>query len=511
MRTLSGRKLLTTVGATLAVGATAAVADVRLPALFSDHMVVEAEVPVNVWGWADPKEEVTVSVAGQSKSAKADADGKWAVKLDKIAAGNVGTMTVSGKNKLTINDVLAGQVWVCSGQSNMAMTVNRALDFAKESAAANYPEIRQFKVAQKAIDEPQSDCVGTWVLCSPETVGGFTATGYFFGRELHTTLKTPVGLINSSVGGTPIESWIDIKAQRATPELKGFFAAYDEAAQNFDMAKAKKNFETALARWQKQAATAKKEGKPIPRKPKDPEDNLKRKGKAGDLFNGMIAPLMPYTIAGAIWYQGEANSHSGKSEYYQYHLSLLATDWRKKWGQGDFPVGWVQLPNFTRPGNGWPQVREGMMKALATPNTGMAITIDVGDPKDIHPANKQAVGKRLAQWALASVYGKPVVPSGPLPAGSGFRDGEAVVSFKYGDGLNARSAELTGFEIAGDDRKWHPAQAKIKGDTVVVKSADVKKPAAVRYCWADNPQPCLYNGAGLPASPFRTDDWPLSE
>jgi sialate O-acetylesterase len=390
----------------------------------------------------------------------------------------------------------------------MAMTVNRAMNFDQESAAAKYPEIRQFKVASGAATTAQPECTGSWVVCSPDTVGGFTATGYFFARELHTVLDTPVGLINSSVGGTPIESWIDASTQRADPKLKGFFEARDAAQKSLDREKLAAGYEKQLENWKKRAAAAKKAGEAAPRKPRDPNDVANRKGDVGGLFNGMIAPLIPYTIAGALWYQGEANSRPEKAPYYQEHLSLLIRDWRKRWGEGDFPVAWVQLPNFTREGSGWSLVREGMLKALAVPNTGMAITIDVGDPKNIHPTNKQAVGKRLAQWALATVYGKNVVPSGPLPNGSEVRDDKVVVSFKYADGLTSRSGELTGFEIAGADRKWHPAKARIKGETVVVSSTEVKQPVAVRYAWSDNPEACLFNGAGLPASPFRTDDWP---
>jgi sialate O-acetylesterase len=313
------------------------------------------------------------------------------------------------------------------------------------------------------------------------------------------------------VGGTPIESWIDADAQRAKPELKGFFAWRDEAAKSFDPEAAKKNYERQKARWKDEAAKAKAEKKPVPRAPRDPIALKEKKGDIGGLYNGLIAPITRYTITGAIWYQGEANAHPGKSPYYGDQLSLLATDWRKQWGQGDFPVAWVQLPNFNRPGPYWPQVREGMMKALATPNTGMAIAIDVGDPKDIHPKNKQAVGYRLAQWALATVYGKNVVPSGPLFTGSEPQGDKIVVSFKYADGLTSRSDEVRGFEIAGSDQKFHPAKARIKGTTVVVSSPEVKQPVAVRYGWADNPEVSLYNGAGLPASPFRTDNWTFEE
>jgi sialate O-acetylesterase len=401
-----------------------------------------------------------------------------------------------------------GEVWLGSGQSNMAMTVERARDFEQEKAAANLPQIRVFTVAMSRADTAATDCKGEWKICSPETVGRFSATAFFFGRELHKQLHVPVGLIASSVGGTPIESWIDADAQRRAPELQTYLSERETRLAANDKA-AEARYQKQLAAWQKEYDAAVAEKKPRPRKPEDPKDLAARKNNVGGLYNGMIAPLIPYTIRGAIWYQGEANSAENRPAYYQYQLSLLVETWRAAWGEGDFPFAWVQLPNFIRTGEGWPRVREAMLKTLRVPNTGMAITIDSGDPKDIHPANKQVVGERLAAWALAEVYGKKIASSGPLPAGSETRGGEIVVSFTHTDGgLTAHGGALKGFQLAGDDRVWHPAQARIDGNTVVVHSADVKQPVAVRYAWADNPDCNLYNGAGLPASPFRTDDWP---
>jgi sialate O-acetylesterase len=479
-------------------------ADVKLPAIFSDRMVLQCDASVPVWGWAEPGEEVTVAVAGQEAKTKADADGKWSVRLTKLETGGPHVLTVQGKNQLTVNDVLVGEVWLGSGQSNMAMSVNRALNYEQEQAAANLPQLRLFREDSGAADTPQAECKGSWEICTPETVGRFSATAYFFGRELHQALGKPVGLVVSAVGGTPIESWVRASEQRKLSELAGFFTKQDEENGKFDPVEAKARFEKAFARWKEQAAEAKKAGKQPPQAPRDPVALRARKGNTGGLYNGKIAPLVPYAIRGAIWYQGEANSVPGKAEYYQYHLPLLVQDWRAQWGEGDFPFAWVQLPNYSAPGRDWPLVREAMLKTLRLPHTGMAIAIDVGETKDIHPRNKQAVGKRLAMWALGSVYGKPVATSGPLPASHEIRGNEIILSFSHTDGgLVAKDGELTGFEVAGDDKQWHAARARIDGDKVIVSSPDVKQPAAARYAWADDPKCNLYNGAGLPASPFR--------
>jgi sialate O-acetylesterase len=485
-----------------------AAAAVRLPAIFSDHMVLQQEATVPVWGWADAGEEVTVSVAGASEKAKADAAGNWSVKLGKLSAGGPHTLTVAGRNTLTVKDVLIGEVWLGSGQSNMAMKVSAARNFEQEKAAANFPQVRMFTEQSGPAKTPQEGGKGAWVVCSPETVGTFSATLFFTGREIHQSLGVPVGLINSSVGGTPIESWIDAATQRATPELKPVFAAVAKADAAFDAVAAKAAYEKQVARWTESVKAARAEGKPLPRKPRDPVALRERKGDVGGLFNGKIAPLIPYAIRGALWYQGEANSGPDKAPYYSTQLSLLVKDWRTRWGY-DFPMAWVQLPNYRAAGRAWPEIREQMLQTLALPKTGMAIAIDIGDEKDIHPKNKQEVGRRLSLWALGEVYGKKVpATSGPLPAGHEVRGSEVVLSFKHTEGgLQAKGGALQGFVIACADKQWKPAQARIDGAKVIVSSAEVKQPVAVRYAWQDWPTCNLYNGAGLPASPFRTDDW----
>ena len=498
--------LLLVTSAILSV-ATAARAEVKLPAIFGDHMVLQRDTGVPVWGTAAPGEEVTVSIAGQTVTAKAGADGKWSVKLTKLTAAGPHTLTVKGANTLTFSDVLVGEVWLGSGQSNMAMTVNRAKDYEAEQAAAKFPLIRMFTEASSAANAAQSEGKGKWVVCAPETVGGFSATAYFFGRELHKALNVPVGLINSSVGGTPIESWIAPESQAASPELKGFFESARNAKKLTDPNQAKAKFDTDLAKWQEAAKKAKADGKPAPRRPQDPVALAERKGNVGGLFNGKIAPLIPYAIRGALWYQGEANSAPEKAVFYHAQLSLLVSNWRALWGH-DFPFAWVQLPNFGGAGRDWPLVREAMLKTLALPKTGMAITIDIGEEKDIHPKNKQDVGRRLAAWALGTVYGQAVATSGPLPAGHQVRGSDVVLSFKHTDGgLIAKGGELKGFVIAGADQQWKPAQARIEGHTVIVSHPDVKQPVAARYGWENFPVCTLFNGAGLPATPFRTDVW----
>ena len=498
-------------GIVLVLPVATAQADVRLPAVFSDHMVLQREAAASVWGWADAGEDVSVTVGPAAASAKAGADGRWAVRLEKLPAAAAGplAMTVRGKNKLTVNDVLVGEVWLCSGQSNMAMQVSRARDADEERGAATFPQVRMFTVGRNPQRTPQADCEGRWVVCSPEAVGAFSATAYFFGRELHRAVGVPVGLINSSYGGTDIAAWTSEAAQLPVPELKAQLDDWARRDQAYDQSAAQAAYEKQASAWREAATAARAGGKRPPRQPQRPVRPGLSQNHPANLFNGMIAPVLPYTIRGAIWYQGEANTRDEAGGLlYRKQLPLLVRDWRARWGY-DFPVGFVQLPNFTRRGEGWPLVREAMLLTLdAVPDTGMAITIDVGDPNDIHPANKQDVGRRLAMWALASVYGKTdVAASGPLPAGHEVRGGEVVVAFKHAHGgLAARGGgPLKGFTVAGEDGRFVPAAVRIDGERVVVSSPDVAKPAAVRYAWQDNPDCNLTNGAGLPASPFRTD------
>jgi sialate O-acetylesterase len=490
-------------------------ANVKLPAIFSDHLVLQRDMPVPVWGWADPGESVTVTIAGQTQSATADSSGQWKLKLDKLSAAPSLTLTVSGHNTIVIHDVLVGEVWLASGQSNMQLSVNDVWDAAKEKANANYPEIRMFTAERRPAVTPQATGGGEWAVCSPATVGHYSAAAYFFGRELHQKLNVPIGLIHSSWGGTPIEAWTSMDCQQAEPRLDPVLKLWQKTlAVPYNEATAQAEYVQALERWTNQVAQLKAQGKPAPPQPQKREDPRLFKNYPANLFNGMIEPLIPYAIRGAIWYQGENNTANDLASLYSIQLPLMIQDWRQRWAEGNFPFAWVQLPNFHDrvklpvEKNNWSVVREGMLQSLSVTNTGMAITIDVGEAKNIHPKNKQAVGHRLALWALADVYGQSGPSSGPLPAGCQFDGDHATLSFSHTDGgLVAHGGELKGFAIAGPDHRWVWAQARIKGNQVVVTSPEVKSPAAVRYAWANNPDCNLFNGAGLPASPFRTDDW----
>ena len=497
--------------AVLTLGALASAADLRLPAVFSDHMVLQRDKAVAIWGWADADEEVSVKFAGQKKSAKADASGKWFLRLDPLtASAESRKLTATGKDgrKAEVSDVLVGDVWLGSGQSNMAMTVNRAKDFEQEKAAATFPLIRHFKEESAGAPTAQTQAKGKWLACTPDNVGGFSATLYFFGREIHREVGVPVGLINTSVGGTPIESWIAPEVQETKPELSAALKAQSAALPKIDPEKAKADYAVELKKFKAAKAKAVAEGTKAPRPPRNAAEVSERKGSYGQLFNGKVAPLVPYTLKGMLWYQGEANSSDTRAPLYVHQLSALITDWRARWGE-ELPFAWVQLPNFSRPGEGWPLMRESMLKTLSLPKTGMAVTIDIGEAKDIHPKNKQEVGRRLSLWALGNVYGRKVAAaSGPLPAGHEIKGGEVVVTLTHAEGLKTRDgAPVKGFQLAGTDKQWKPATARIDGAKLVVTSAEVAAPVALRYAWLDFPETNLVNSADLPASPFRTDDW----
>jgi sialate O-acetylesterase len=498
----------------LAFAAPRAGAEVSLPSIFSDHMVLQKNLPVPVWGWADPGEKVTVSIAGQTRTATADASGRWSLKLKKISAESPLVLAVSGKNTIVIQDVLVGEVWLASGQSNMQLSVNDVTNAWQEKASAKYPQIRMFTVGRHPATTPQTNCEGKWVVCAPETVGNFSAAAYFFGRELHQKLGSPVGLIHASWGGTPIETWSSMSSMEAKPELAPVLQNWQKTLHPYDGDKAQAQYFLALENWTNNAAKLKAEGKTVPPQPQKQGDPRLDKNYPANLFNGMISPIIPYAIRGAIWYQGENNAANDLARLYSIQLSAMIQDWRQRWNEGDFPFAWVQLPNFHPRAespvqtNNWSVIRECMLKNLVIKNTGMAITIDVGEANNIHPKNKQAVGHRLALWALARVYGQKIPYSGPLPDGQKIKGDKIILSFKHTDGgLAARDGNLRGFAIAGADHHWVRANASIEGDTVVVTSPEVKAPMAVRYGWANNPDCNLYNGADLPASPFRTDDW----
>jgi len=511
-RRLSATMVLVVFGVLLLTSTAAVFADVKLPAVIGDNMVLQRDKKVSIWGWAKPGEEVMAGVSWNSMrwAVKADEEGKWMFKMNPPKTGGPYEMTISGKNVIKINNIMVGEVWVCSGQSNMQWSVQASNNAKEEIAAAKYPNIRLFSVKRTIAMEPQSDCVGSWSECSPETVGCFAAVGYFFGRELHKELDIPIGLIHTSWGGTPSEAWTRRGALEEVPDAAPILKRFDDVVAKYPQIK--QEYAQKLVEWKEAAEKAKAEGKRAPGRPRTPYGPENPHAPAG-LYNAMIAPLIPYGINGAIWYQGESNA--GRAYQYRKIFPAMIKNWREDWGQGDFSFLFVQLANFmeTKPEpveSAWAELREAQSMTLDLPNTGMAVIIDIGEAKDIHPKNKQDVGRRLALWPLAKIYGKNVVYSGPLFKRMNVKGNNIVLDFdNVGGGLIAKGGgPLKGFAIAGADRKFVWADAKIEGDKVVVGSNKVSSPVAVRYAWADNPVCNLYNAEELPGSPFRTDSWP---
>jgi sialate O-acetylesterase len=479
------RRMSATSLALVAVLAVAAQTDaaVELNNMFGDHMVLQQGIRNRVWGKAQPGEEVTVTIAGQSHATKAADDGSWEVMLDAITEyGGPHTLTITGENTVVFEDVLIGEVWICAGQSNMQWSVNASNDPDLERASASFPEIRLISVPQVGTQERQWNFNGSWQRCSPDTVGGFSAVGYFFGRQLHQTLGVPVGLINNAWGGSACEAWIDR-----------------------DRLSADGRFDRLLERWQK--TEAEQAG----------NDGLMRgNARPGNIYNGVLAASIGYGIRGAIWYQGESNA--GRAYQYRDLFPFMIKTWREEWGLGDFPFYWVQLADFKAeqpaPGESdWAELREAQTMTMdALPATGEAVIIDIGEGKDIHPKNKQDVAKRLARWALAETYGiQGIACRSPRYASMEKEGSKIVLSFANVDGgwrpfdVN----EPVGFTIAAADRSFVAATAVIRDDGRIEVSAEgVADPVAVRYAWADNPVCNMYDGAGLPLTPFRTDDFP---
>ncbi len=491
--------------------ASAAHADVRLPAVISDHMVLQAETPANVWGWAEPGEKVTVKFGGKTGASAADPAGRWSVKLDELKAGTAGELTVSGKNSLTVKDVIVGEVWVASGQSNMEWIVANSKRPQTEIAAANFPAIRVFTVAKNAQAEMQEDLPGKWEVATPETAGRFTAVGYFFARKLHQTLQQPIGILHTSWGGTPAELWTPKRILASDPDFKPILDRWEKKVADYPQAKAA--HDVAIAKWREAEKTAKDAGKQPPPPPRAPQGG-DVVGSPASLFNGMIAPLTPYTIRGAIWYQGESNA--SQARLYRKLFPTMILSWRRAWN-AEFPFLFVQLANFNakhQPPTGqpeessWAELREAQAMTLEIPRTGMAVAIDIGEAENIHPKDKPEVGRRLGLIAEATVYYRDQEFSGPLFSSSQAEDGRMRLSFRNAQGMKASDGgKLKGFAIAGEDKKFVWADAEIDGDHVIVSSPDVKEPVAVRYAWADDPECNLTNETGLPASPFRTDEW----
>lgn len=457
----------------IAAFASAAHAEVKFPSIIGEGMVLQRNREVPIWGWDDPGTTVTVEMAGATVSAQADDQGRWLVHLPAMEAGGPHTLTVKGTNSRSLGNVLVGEVWLCSGQSNMEFTVNRVVNAGEEQAAANFPEIRHIKIPHVPAAEPQQDVRSQgWQATTPETVGNFTAVGYFFGRTLHQELGVPIGLIGSNWGGTRIEPWTPPEGFQHVPALSNIA----DNLENFPS----KNNEGAINHQSPLA-----------------------------LYNGMIAPLVPYAIRGAIWYQGESNN--GEGMLYYEKMKALIDGWRTVWNDPEMPFYFVQLAPYrynNRDPESLPGIWEAQTAALAVPHTGMAVTVDIGNVRDIHPTNKQDVGKRLALWALAETYGREdLVYSGPLYKSMKVEGNAIRLQFDHvGSGLVSRDGQpLSNFTIAGEDGNFVDAKAEIDGDTVVVHADGVTTPRAVRFAWDQEAEPNLSNQEGLPASPFRTD------
>ena len=517
-------KSLLAASLTLWLTSTSVLANIKLASPFADHMVLQHNTAVPIWGWADPGEKVTVKLGKQSVSTTTGSDGKWMLKLNKLMAGGPYTLTATGKNTLTVNDVYAGEVWVCSGQSNMDFTVARedrywcgVYNEKEEVAAADYPLIRVFDTDFSPRATPQDTVKGKWEVVSPQTIGHLSAVAYFFAREIQKKMKIPIGLITSAFGASTAEAWIRKEALEKDTTFKKLLTSFDAKIEKYNSdTSGRAAYREAMEKWRVVAAKAKAEGKDEVRPPRNPNpDPIRDQHNPYVLWNGMVKPLVPYAIKGALWYQGESNSPT--ASIYRQIMETLITDWRNQWGQGNFPFLYVQLANIGKTYDSLPSFggseaikREAQLQNLSLPNTGMAVAIDNANPEDmndVHPKNKQDIGYRLALAAQAIAYGdKKVVHSGPLYDKMEVNGKNIKLYFKHtGTGLVAKDGLLKGFAIAGEDKKFVWANAKIEGNTVVVSSPEIGNPVAVRYGYGRNPPTSLYNKEKLPASPFRTD------
>ena len=485
--------------------------ELRLPKVFSENMVLQHGKPLPVWGWAAPGETVKVKLGAQEKATATTPQGEWKVVLDPVApSAEPQTLTISAAKTIEIKNVLVGEVWVCSGQSNMEMSVAASNDSQAEIAAANYPNIRLFNITKCVAQLPTEDVNATWQACTPQTIPNFSAAAYFFGRELHKELNIPVGLIESAWGGTRIEPWTPPVGFAANPKLQDICKTLNDLDNQY-----RQNVSKNLPEWQAWTTgtrNALEAGAPLPVMPSPAQATITDCQQPTALYNGMINAIVPYAIRGAIWYQGESNN--GEGMLYYEKMKALICGWRQVWQQDCFPFLFVQIApciygDDKVPGT-LPGLWEAQMASLQIPNTGIAPTMDISNLRDIHPKNKQEVGKRLALWALANTYGKKIpVYCGPMYKAMKVEKNKIRIAFNLvGAGLESRDGKaLNFFQIAGEDKNFVNADATIDGKTVVVSSPSVAKPVAVRFGWDQRAEPNLRNKAGLPALPFRTDQW----
>jgi sialate O-acetylesterase len=533
------RRFMTTIGLSALVIATwhpQSQADVKLPALFSNGMVLQTGITTPIWGTADPGEHVSVVLnllngdALRPESVRADSQGRWKLTLAEEVApsrrllrrfrrwetvglepGGPYSLTVSGKNQITLADVYIGEVWICSGQSNMEWPLRMTTGAEQTIQQAKNPLIRLFTVTKATADQPLEEVKGTWRECNPESARNFSAVAYFFGRDLQKALNVPVGLIHTSWGGTRAESWTRREVLESQPEWRDEFPRYEQAKADHPKALAQYRDEQEK---RKSADSSKEKGQKPQTGSRAPSDPARNPNSPSVLYNAMIAPLIPYGIKGAIWYQGESNA--GAAYLYRKLFPLMIQNWRNDWRRGAFPFLFVQLAPWQAivrepQESAWAELREAqLLTSQNLRHTGMAVITDVGDPKDIHPRNKEPVGARLALIARARTYGKPVEYAGPTYDSMYVADNTTILRFTHvGNGLEARGGPLTGFTIAGEDQKFHNADAEIRDNMIHVWSKEVPRPVAVRYGWANYPVVNLWNKDGLPASPFRTDDFPM--
>lgn len=492
----------------VAMFSAAARADVRLPHVLSDHAVVQRDRPIHIWGWSAPGAHLTVKFHAQSVAAAADAAGSWSAWLSPEEAGGPYTLTVSGDGAdVTVTDLLVGDVWIASGQSNMEMPLkgfpgNAVLkDGDKEIAAATNPKLRLLVITKKGAGYPLNDVPDGWTACTPDTAQNFSAVAYFFGREIAAKENVAVGLIDSTWGGTPADSWVSLDTLGTHPELLPAFAARAQFADGQNTRDAQ------LVVEQQEDAAAQAAGKPRPQHPWHPDETS---WTPAGLYNGMIAPLTPLSVRGFIWYQGETNSAHERAPYYETLMNGLIGDWRMHFAQGNLPFYYVQIASFHSPGEDWGRVRDAQRRTLETANTAMAVTLDVGSPDNVHPPDKQTVGHRLALAARRLVYGEDVAYASPL-----FReattdlepDGTAALRawFDHAQGLTTHGGPSTAFEIAGADHHFVPAQARIEGESMVVSASAVAHPVYVRYGWMGVMPDNVFNAAGLPMSTFTSE------
>jgi len=474
-------------------------AEVSVPNIFGDSMVLQQKQQNKVWGRANPGEKVAVSIAGSSQETEADGDGDWSVLLDPLSAGGPHELVISSSNQITLNDVLVGEVWICSGQSNMQWRVDSTNDADLVRATAAYPKLRMISYPNKGSQEPiWTHDASNWMVCSPATVGKFSAVGYFFGRELSQSIKVPIGLINNSWGGSAADAWIDRPLLEANADYQLTLKNWQAEEQQYEMLSTK-------------TERSEQEEKQL--------SNLRRRlsgnQRPANIYNGVLRSHLGYGIRGAIWYQGESNA--SRAYQYRYLFPMMIANWRDQWNQREFPFYWVQLADFRdeqgEPSeSAWAELREAQTMTMSKlPNTGEAVIIDVGEGKDIHPRNKLTVGQRLARWALAKQYGADLACQSPTYKSMERAAGKIILTFEHVSG-GWRPFDVKnpiGFAIAGDDKQFVWAEAKvIDGTQIEVSSSTISDPVAVRYAWADNPVCNMFSGVGLPLTPFRTDDWP---